>query len=111
MAERAVHLGLYVSKQAVYKITYTLNLSRCFRRDGVAVFVEDIHDTRVTAACDADEALDRMNVTYLRGIRIDAPGLPLRPDAVARLLFEEPSPTQLEVAKQAIRTAEQWRDF
>jgi len=111
MGERAAQLGLFVAKQAIYKITYTLNLSRCFLREGLAAFVEDIWETKVTAACDADEALDRMNVTYLRGIRIDAPGLPLRADAVARLLFEEPTDTQLQMARQYIRTAEQWRDF
>ncbi|NLI00821.1 MAG: NYN domain-containing protein [Chthonomonadales bacterium] len=107
----AAEFGLYVSKQAIYKITYTLNLSRCFRREDVAAFVPDIWEERVFPSCDADEALDRMNVTYLRGIRIDAPGLPLRPMAVAQFLFGDPTDTQLELARQYIRLAEQWRDF
>ncbi len=111
MANIAARLGLYVAKQAIYKITYTLNLSRCFSRDGLATFVEDIWETKVAASCDADEALDRMNVTYLRGIRMDAPGLPLRPEPVARLLFGEPTDTQLQLARQYIRSAETWRDF
>ncbi len=111
MADIAARLGLYVAKQAIYKITYTLNLSRCFLRDGVATFIEDIWETKVTASCDAEEALDRMNVTYLRGIRIDAPGLPLRADAVARFLFDDPTDTQLQLARQYIRSAESWRDF
>jgi uncharacterized LabA/DUF88 family protein len=108
---RAAQLGLYVPDQAIYKITYTLNLSRCFRREGGAAFVEDIFNERVTPSCDAVEALDRMNITYLRGIRIDAPALPLKPEAVARFLFDDPNETQQQLAQQYIRTAKQWRDF
>ena len=111
LSQHATEFGLYVEKQAIYKITYTLNLSRCFRREDSAAFVADIWEERVYPACDADEALDRMNVTYLRGIRIDAPGLPLRSRAVAEFLFGEPTETQLELARQYIRMAEQWRDF
>lgn len=110
LSAHAAEFGLYVPKPAIYKITYTLNLSRCFRRQDSAVFVADIWEERVFPSCDADEALDRMNVTYLRGIRIDAPGLPLRPMAVAKFLFGEPTETQLEMARQYIRMAEQWRE-
>lgn len=107
----AVQLGLAVSEPAIYKMTYTLNLGRCFQVDGAPRFVEDIFNQTVFPACDVDEALDRMHVTYVRGIALDRPDLPLRADAVARLLFGDPTPTQVVLAQDYIRKALSWRDY
>jgi len=107
----AAELGLNVPQQAIYKMTYTLNLGRCFMVDQTPFFVEDIFGQRVMPACDVHDALDRMHVTYLRGIMLDRPDLPLRPEAVAKLLFDEPTDTQIVLSRDYIRKAEAWRDY
>jgi len=107
----AATLRIDVTQQAVFKMTYTLNLGRCFAVESAPVFVEDIFTQKVFPACDVDDALDRMHVTYVRGIYLDRPDLPLRADAVARLLFEAPTDTQVQLAKDYIRKAETWRDY
>jgi len=111
MREAALFAGIDVTDQAIHKITYTLNLGRCFMIDHTPRFVDDLSQQRVFPACDLEEALDRMHVTYLRSIYLDRPDLPLRPTPVAKLLFGEPTETQVQLAKDYIRKAETWKDY
>lgn len=111
MLVAAVQAGILVDRQAIYKMTYTLNLGRCFQVEQTPFFVEDIFNQAVFPACDVEDALDRMNVTYVRGILLDRPDLPLREEAVAKMLFDDPTETQVQLAKDYIRKAEAWRDY
>jgi hypothetical protein len=103
--------GIQVSRPALQKITYTLNIGRCFKRAGIQSFIEDITTDQAGVACDADEALDRMHVTYLRGIRIDAPGTRFTPEASALLLFDTPTEAQVDLAASYILQAETWGNY
>jgi len=107
----AAQQGFHIPTEAVYKLTYTLNIGRCFRINVSARFIEDIFGQKAKPACDEVEALDRMNVTYVRGVLLDRPDLPLRQDAVARFLFGEPTETQIQLSADYIRRAREWRDY
>lgn len=111
MEEAAAAQGITVTQQAIYKMTYTLNIGRCFGVENTPYFVEDIFGQSVFPACDVEEALDRMHVTYVRGIMLDRPDLELRPEAVAKLLFDDPTETQIVLAADYIRKAQAWRDY
>lgn len=98
--------GWEISSQAIYKLTYTLNIGLCFSLDGRPAFVRDIFNSQLGASVDLHESLERMHVTYIRGIRLEAPNIPLLAEAVCELLFGEKTPTYLAQSRSLIAKVE-----
>lgn len=103
--------GWEISSQAIYKLTYTLNIGLCFLQDGRPSFVRDIFQSQLSPAVELPEALERMHITYIKGIRLEAPGIPLLPEAVCELLFENRMSSYLAQAKTIITRLESGREF
>lgn len=93
--------SLSIPQRAIHKITYSMNLGHVFAVDGECRFVNDIWHTKITPACDPDEALNRINTTYIEGIRRAQTDAPLDPGGVELLLFD----------RRDKRTAEKVRDM
>lgn len=110
MADYALISGNPIPEAALHKISYTLNLGRCFRRGESAAFIDDIFNEQVHTAVTADQALERMHVTYLRGIKIDAPSLPLQARGVALFLYGSLNDEYVARAEACIRLVDTWSD-
>jgi uncharacterized LabA/DUF88 family protein len=105
VAQEATRLGLSadLSKEHFQKLTMTLNIAQCFiRMNGTTGFEADILNVRLAARYELDHALDEMNEVYVNGIRFSDPEAPLIPEAVATLLFDEPTGGQMEWTKALI---------
>jgi len=103
--------GWEISSQAIYKLTYTLNIGLCFLQDGRPSFVRDIFQSQLSPAVDLPEALERMHITYIKGIRLEAPGIPLLPESVCDLLFEQRMGSYMAQAKTIITRLESGREY
>ncbi len=79
---------LSIPQRAIHKLTYSLNLGHVFMVDGECRFVNDIWHTRILPSCDADEALNRINATYIEGIRRARPEANLDPNGLELLIFD-----------------------
>jgi hypothetical protein len=100
-----------ISSQAIYKLTYTLNIGLCFVSETRPIFIRDIFNTQLKTAVDLTEALERMHVTYIKGIRMEAPNIPLLPEAVCDLLFEQRSTTFMKQSQAIIAKVESGREY
>ena len=86
---------LNIPDQAIQKLMFTLSLGDCFARNGSPARY-DLRDSQpIEPACDVEEALDRLNCVYIRGIRIDHPKMHLQQRALALLLFDSDNDDQL----------------
>jgi uncharacterized LabA/DUF88 family protein len=80
--------SLSIPQRAIHKITYSMNLGHVFVVDGECRFINDIWHTKIRPSCDPDEALDRINATYIEGIRRAQSDVPLDPGGLELLLFD-----------------------
>ncbi len=103
--------GWEISSQAIYKLTYTLNIGLCFLHEGRPSFVRDIFQSQLSPAVELPEALERMHITYIKGIRLEAPGIPLVTEAVCDLLFEQRMGSYMTQAKTIITRLESGREY
>lgn len=82
--------GLSLPDRAIEKITHTLNIGRCFRdAHGNRQYHEDIYTVRLTPAVEVGEAIRAMHEVYVRGIRIADASVPLDPEGIAWLLYDD----------------------
>jgi uncharacterized LabA/DUF88 family protein len=97
MANIAASQYMYLPKASLSKISFSLNLGRALLIDGHEQYRSDIDvfRTRVRPSCDADEALRRINLSYIRGIHMDFPQLPLQQRALALLLYDSDGDNEL----------------
>lgn len=81
---------MYISRQSIEKMIFSLNLGHAiqFIEDGLDYKDIDFHQDMVKPACGIDEALQRMNLTYIVGIQHHDRDLPLQPRPLALLLFD-----------------------
>lgn len=89
--------------RAYEKIVHTLNIAHCFEAsDGYIGYFNDLFSTRLRPAVPLEEAIAAMHHTYIMGIRLSAPSLPLVPEGLALLLLGEQSPEALTVVKRLL---------
>lgn len=94
--------SLSIPQRAIHKITYSMNLGHVFVADGECRFVNDIWHTKIKPACDSDEALNRINSTYIEGIRRAQPEVPLDPGGLELLLFDRRDKRTAEKVRELI---------
>lgn len=103
--EYAHRKGLNVPRQACSKIVYTLNFARCFTdaiRGWYQVKETEFGTLRVLPAIDATTALFKMNLNYIKSIRIYHPNARLYPEAVATLLYGNTEPDAMRDVAEII---------
>ena len=94
-----------VPVRAVQKITYSMNLGGVFKVDGESRFVSDIWHVKVKLGCPVEEALERINRTYIEGIRRDHPEFPMVAEGLELLLYDRTGPDLAEKVKDLLRRA------
>lgn len=105
IAQETSRLGLWaqLGSAHVQKLTMTLNIAQCFERmNGSVGFEADMMNVRLRARYDLELALDEMNEVYITGVRLADPEAPLIPEALARLVFNEPTHGQIEWVKSVV---------
>lgn len=79
---------LNIPDRDIEVLVRTLNIAHCFAAAGIVAYQYDFSDTKVTAAVDLDEALLLMNYTYVKGITLELPDVPLLEEGIASFLFD-----------------------
>lgn len=87
---------LNIPRQAIQKLVFTLSLGECFQRHGYTARLDTRELSPVQPSCEISEALDRMNLVYIKGIRRDHPEMHLQQRALSLLLFDSDSDDELE---------------
>ncbi len=90
---------------AIRKLLHTLNIAQCFSKDGLQRRYypdPDMVLDRFVPVVSADAALDLMNRTYVKGIVLQRPDVPIRPDGIALLLFGEVTEETQARARDAV---------
>lgn len=102
---------LRLPERALYKLALTLYISQALRDEGTPEgrIGPPIEMARLRLACDADEALLRMNSAYLTGIKHDHPDAPLRQPAIAQLLFDSVGAEAMDRAAAVMAASEEMR--
>lgn len=84
----ALNSRCWLEDKALQILIRTLCIARCFESDEGMCNYHNIQ-MKVRPAVDVEEALFLMNYTYVNGMRLALPGVPLMEEAVAILLFDE----------------------
>ena len=81
----------HLPDRACQKLTHTMNIGRCFLFDGQPEYRSKIffQEANVRPAVSADEAMLRVNRTYLTGIKKDEPNIEMRQRPVSLLLYND----------------------
>jgi hypothetical protein len=88
--------GFSLPARAVEKLGYTLKIARAVVPDEDERGGSGYWNMPYRPDCDADEALRRLHMTYIRGIHHDYPAAAILPEALALLLFDDASPARLD---------------
>jgi uncharacterized LabA/DUF88 family protein len=91
-------------EEAIKKLTYTLNIGKCFLSNGTEYFIKDLFNDLATPAVDVEEVFKRMHLTYLRGMKLEYPLVEFNLKAVSELLFDEVNKSTLKKSKELIDT-------
>jgi len=97
MSERAVSRGVLPPVKALHKLLLTLTIAGCFKSANPANYLNEF--TVFVPSVKADEACDRVDITYIRGIVMDYPDAPLLPEAIAQLLYGDTDQESLRRAQ------------
>jgi uncharacterized LabA/DUF88 family protein len=81
----------HLPDRACQKLTHTMNIGRCFLFDGQPEYRSKIffQEANVRPSVSAEEAILRVNRTYLTGIRKDYPSIEMRQRPVSMLLYND----------------------
>ena len=101
LQHRAEEKGFLQPVRALEKLTQTLSIAECFRKNGKSGS-ESGNPVRLHMAADADAALERLHARYLAGILGVDSEAKLRPIAVAKLIFDSGEPAHVKQAKSLI---------
>ncbi len=93
LMDLSARYAYHLPDRACQKLTHTMNIGRCFLFNGDTEYRKmiDFHEANIRPAVSAEEAILRVNRTYLTGIRKDEPNIEMRQRAVSLLLFNDGS--------------------
>ncbi|MCB1188059.1 NYN domain-containing protein [bacterium] len=100
----------HLPDRACQKLTHTMNIGHCFLFDGIMEYRGrlDFHEPNIRPAVDAEQAMRRVNRTYLTGIRKDDPDIELRQRPVSMLLFNDSSDSHMFEVDQLLSSMHQY---
>ena len=102
MRNGAARYMLRIPDTSIWKIVLSLKIGRALRVVGEERFGSEAGQTQVQPDCDLQTALFRINATYVRGLKIDEPGLHMQERALALLLFDRDGDDQLWQVSQIL---------
>ncbi|MCB1218357.1 NYN domain-containing protein [bacterium] len=96
--------------RACQKLTHTMNIGHCFLFDGQMEYRGrlDFYEENIRPAVDVEQAVRRVNRTYLTGMLKDDPGLELRQRPLSMLLFSDGNDAHLHEVDSLLQGIRQY---
>lgn len=98
---------LRIQDRLIDTLVRSLNIAKCFKDDTDSGFQ---HDTLIPLqpAVTCEEAIFLVHYTYINGIRMAVPNVPLKTEGIASLLFDNVTEESCEEARKIITKVEGW---
>jgi uncharacterized protein (TIGR00288 family) len=98
---------LRIQDRLIDTLVRSLNIAKCFKDDTDSGYQYD-SITPLQPAVTCEEAIFLVHYTYINGIRMAVPNVPLKTEGIASLLFDNVTEESCEEARKIITKVEGW---